>query len=107
MDQKSSCITDGPDGAYAYDSHNDTYWFHPIYPDPQPPVERTGAGDSFSSTFTAAIAAGKSVSEALSWGPVNSMNVVQYIGAQEGLLSREQLEEFLANKPDHYQAQAI
>ena len=104
---KIVCITDGPDGAYAYDSYNDQYWFHPIYPDPKPPVERTGAGDSFSSTFTAAIAEGRPVSEALSWGPVNSMNVVQYIGAQEGLLSREKLEEFLANAPEHYQPKEI
>jgi sugar/nucleoside kinase (ribokinase family) len=99
---KIVCITDGPDGAYAYDSYNDQYWSHPIYPDPQPPVERTGAGDSFSSTFTAAIIAGKSVSEALSWGPINSMNVVQYTGAQEGLLTREQLETYLADAPEHY-----
>lgn len=100
-------ITDGPDGAYAYDSYNDEYWFHPIYPDPQPPVERTGAGDSFSSTFTAALALGKSVVEALSWGPINSMNVVQHIGAQAGLQTREQLEEFLKNAPDHYKPQQI
>lgn len=100
-------ITDGPDGAYAYDSYNDEYWFHPIYPDPKPPVERTGAGDSFSSTFTAAIMLGKSVAEALSWGPINSMNVVQHIGAQEGLQTREKLEEFLANAPEDYKPQKI
>lgn len=100
-------ITDGPDGAYAYDSYNDQYWFHPIYPDPKPPVERTGAGDSFSSTFTVAIALGKSVAEALSWGPINSMNVVQQIGAQAGLQTREQLEGFLAHAPEHYKPQQI
>jgi sugar/nucleoside kinase (ribokinase family) len=104
---KIVCITDGPDGAYAYDSYNNEYWFHPIYPDPKPPVERTGAGDSFSSTFTAAIMLGKTVAEALSWGPINSMNVVQHIGAQEGLQTREKLEEFLANAPDHYKPQKI
>lgn len=99
---KIVCITDGADGAYAYDTYNNEGWFHPIYPDPKPPVERTGAGDAFSSTFTAALGAGKSVTEALSWGPVNSMNVVQHIGAQEGLLSREKLEEYLANAPEDY-----
>ncbi len=104
---KIVCITDGPDGAYAYDSYNDEYWFHPIYPDPQPPVERTGAGDSFSSTFTVALASGKSVAEALSWGPVNSMNVVQHIGAQEGLLTNAELEDLLANKPEHYKPEQI
>ncbi len=100
-------ITDGPAGAYAYDAYNDEYWFHPIYPDPKPPVERTGAGDSFSSTFTVAIAQGKSVAEALSWGPINSMNVVQHIGAQAGLLTKEKLEEYLANAPEHYKPQKI
>ncbi len=100
-------ITDGPDGAYAYDSYNDEYWFHPIYPDPKPPVERTGAGDSFSSTFTVAIILGKSVAEALSWGPINSMNVVQHIGAQEGLQTRKNLEGFLANAPENYKPQKI
>lgn len=104
---KIVCITDGPKGAYAFDSVTGTGWFHPIYPDPKPPVERTGAGDSFSSTFAAAIALGKSVPEALSWGPINSMNVVQYVGAQEGLLSREQLEKHLANRPADYQAKQI
>ena len=104
---KIVCVTDGPDGAYAYDSYHDEYWFHPIYPDPQPPIERTGAGDSFSSTFTVALGLGKSVKEALSWGPINSMNVVQHIGAQEGLLTRDQLEEFLKNAPEDYRPKKI
>jgi len=104
---KIVCITDGPDGAYAYDSYNDEYWFHPIYPDPKPPVERTGAGDSFSSAFTIALGHGKSVQEALSWAPINSMNVVQYIGAQEGLLTTEQLEAFLADAPADYKPEKI
>ena len=104
---KIVCITDGPDGAYVYDSYNNEYWFHPIYPDSKPPVERTGAGDSFSSTFTVALGLGMSVSEALSWGPINSMNVVQYIGAQEGLLSRKEIKVFLENAPEHYKAQKI
>jgi ribokinase len=104
---KIVCITDGHDGAYAYDSYSDEYWFHRIYPDPQPPIERTGAGDSFSSTFTIALGHGKTVAEALSWGPVNSMNVVQYIGAQEGLLTQEQLEAFLADAPADYLPEKI
>jgi len=97
---KISVITDGPRGAFAFDGAD--VWFMPIYPDPAPPLERTGAGDSFSSTFTSALALGKSVDEALMWGPINSMNVVQNIGAQAGLLSREKLEEYLANAPEDY-----
>ena len=79
----------------------------PMYPDPAPPVDRTGAGDSFSSTFTAAIALGKTPAEALSWGPINSMSVVQYIGAQAGLLTMEQLQKYLREAPDFYKPEKI
>lgn len=103
---KTPVITDGPKGAYTLDEQ-DVAWFMPMYPDPKEPVDRTGAGDSFSSTFTSAIALGFTPAEALSWGPINSMSVVQYIGAQEGLLTREKLEEYLANAPADYKAKRI
>jgi len=103
---KLPVITDGPNGAFVVDK-NDIAWHMPMYPDPAPPVDRTGAGDSFSSTFTTAIALGKTPAEALTWGPINSMSVVQYIGAQKGLLKREKLEEFLANAPADYKAKRI
>ncbi len=93
-------ITDGPDGAYTYDG--DKMLFVPMYPDPKPPVERTGAGDSFSSAFTSFIAGGMSVEDALLRAPINSMNVVQHIGAQAGLLTKEEIEGWLAKKPDDY-----
>ena len=102
---KIAVVTDGPNGAYAFDG-KDT-WYMPLYPDPAPPYERTGAGDSFSSTFTSALALGKSVDEALMWGPINSMSVVQKIGAQEGLLTREKLEEYLANRPADYEPKKV
>jgi ribokinase len=94
------CITDGPNGAYA--SSPEGRFFMPIYPDLAPPYERTGAGDAFASTFTAAVMRGKSLQEALMWGPINSMNVVQKAGAQEGLLTEQQLLEFLEKAPDWY-----
>lgn len=103
---KMPVITDGPNGAYVVDE-NDQAWHMPMYPDPAPPVDRTGAGDSFSSTFTCAIALGMTPAEALTWGPVNSMNVVQYIGAQKGLLTREQLLKFLEEAPEEYVAKKI
>ncbi|USN88103.1 MAG: carbohydrate kinase family protein [Candidatus Nomurabacteria bacterium] len=99
-------ITDGPHGAYVVDE-DDQAWHMPMYPDPKPPVDRTGAGDSFASTFTAAIALGKTPAEALTWGPINSMSVVQYIGAQKGLLTRDQLLEYIANKPEDYEAKRV
>jgi ribokinase len=98
-------ITDGPNGAYALEG--DGVWFMPMYPDPAPPKDRTGAGDSFASTFTAARALGLDVQTALSWAPINSMSVVQYIGAQEGLLTREKLEAFLADAPAEFKAKKL
>lgn len=99
-------ITDGPDGAYALD-HEGRAWGTVRYPDPKPPYERTGAGDAFSSTFTVALALGLPVPDALRWAPVNSMSVVQYVGAQEGLLTREKLEEYLKKAPDYYVAKPL
>ena len=78
---KMVVISDGPNGAYLY--VNDELWKMPLYPDIAPPLERTGAGDAFSSTFTAALALGKNPLEAFTWGPINSMSVVQEIGAQK------------------------
>lgn len=98
-------ITDGPNGAYSFDGSE--IWFMPMYPDPKPPVDRTGAGDGFASTFTSALALGLDIPTALSWGPINSMSVVQYIGAQEGLLTRDALEAHLAQAPETYKAQKI
>lgn len=96
-------ITDGINGAYASDST--TCWFMSVYP--HDPYERTGAGDAFASTVSAALLLGKTIPEALAWGPVNSMSVVQYVGAQEGLLTREKLEHYITDAPENYQAKEI
>lgn len=91
-------ITDGPNGAYAYDGENS--WFIPLYPDGLTPKERTGAGDSFASTTTSALLLGKDLPTAMAWGAINSASVVQEIGAQRGLLSRETIEERFNSAPD-------
>ncbi len=98
-------ITDGPDGAYAF--HDGTAVFIPAYPDPKPAYERTGAGDAFSSTFTVAIALGKTIEDAMKWGCINSASVVQFVGAQKGLLTREALEKTLAEAPASWQVKKI
>ncbi len=100
-------ITDGPNGAYVFDSNTQEKWFGPMYPDPAPPVDRTGAGDSFASTFTSALILGKSISEALRWGPINSMSVVQKVGAQAGLLTQSELKEFLDDAPEDYKPKKL
>lgn len=102
---KVTVVTDGPDGAYASDGTKTL--FMPIYPDLKEPYDRTGAGDAFASTITAALAMGESLETALTWAPINSMNVSQYVGAQEGLLTKAKLEEFLQKAPADYKVQAV
>jgi ribokinase len=93
-------ITDGPNGAYASDGSQRLTM--PLYPDPAPPVDRTGAGDSFASTFVAAIIKGNNIEGALQWAPINSMSVVQKVGAQAGLLTEDELEQYLKHSPEWY-----
>lgn len=105
MGPKTVILTDGPRGAYAYDGT--TAYFMPLYPDPKPPYERTGAGDAYASTLTVALAKGKTLEEALMWAPINSASVVQDIGAQRGLLTEKQLLEWLAKAPADYKPRKI
>ncbi|HET6924765.1 MAG TPA: carbohydrate kinase family protein [Candidatus Saccharimonadales bacterium] len=93
-------ITDGPAGAYASDGQN--RWSMPLYPDPAEPIDRTGAGDAFASTFVAALAKGNTIEGALQWAPINSMSVVQKVGAQAGLLSEHELLHWLSQAPEWY-----
>lgn len=102
---KIPVITDGPNGAFALDGND--VWYMPMYPDPAPPVDRTGAGDSFSSTFTSALILGYDIPTALSWGPINSMSVVQYIGAQAGLLTQEKIQDYLRKAPPDYRPRKV
>jgi len=102
---KTVVITDGPKGAYVSDG-TETLKV-PMYPDPKPPIDRTGAGDATTSTIVAALALGKSIREALLWGPINSMSVVQHVGAQKGLLTRDALLKFLADAPAGYRVESV
>lgn len=96
-------VTDGMEGAYASDGKEK--WFMPVFP--HAPFERTGAGDAFASTVAAALLLGHSVPEALTWGPINSMSVVQYVGAQKGLLTQEKIKGHLAEAPVDYQPKPL
>ncbi|HET9174382.1 MAG TPA: carbohydrate kinase family protein [Candidatus Saccharimonadales bacterium] len=93
-------ITDGPNGAYASDGPN--RYSMPLYPDPAPPYDRTGAGDAFASTFVAALIKGNTIEGALQWAPINSMSVVQKVGAQAGLLHEKDIEAYLRKSPEFY-----
>lgn len=76
-------ITDGAKGAYGYDGHH-CYYMKVM---PSKVVQRTGAGDSFSTGVIAALTYEKSLSEALQWGTANAASVIEHIGPQTGLLN--------------------
>ena len=97
---KTVIITDGHTGAYM--KYENTYFNMPIYPDEKPPYDRTGAGDAFFSTLVSYLAKGYDAPYAIRRAPINSMNVVQYVGAQEGLLSEEKIEGYLKKAPENY-----
>lgn len=84
-------ITDGPNGAYAIDRgqcfYCTTYGVEV--------VERTGAGDAFGVGFMGAVMEGKETDEALKWGMVDSASVLTKVGAQAGLLRKEEMERWL------------
>lgn len=95
---KNIVMTDGLRGAYLYDGEN--IWFVPVYDTSS--VESTGAGDAFASAMLGALLLGKNIKEAFTWGPINAMSVVSFVGAQKGLLSKEKIEEYLSNANENY-----
>jgi len=98
-------ITDGFHGAYSYDTRTEKMYFMPVYP--HTPIERTGAGDSYASTIVSALALGEKLDAAMAWAGINSMSVVQQVGAQKGLLSKQQINEYLSKAPENYRVSAI
>jgi len=57
--------------------------------------DKTGAGDSHSAGFLAGIFYGKNMEEALKWGTINSAYCLTEVGAVNGLLSKDEIEDKL------------
>ena len=93
-------MTDGERGSFCFDGTT----FTKLDIVKVPLVEMTGAGDAYATGFTVALTYGNPVSEAMRWGAVNAASVIQYIGAREGLLTKEKIEALLK---EHTQLQAI
>lgn len=98
-------VTDGPNGSNILDETG--AWHIPMYPDPAPPVSRTGAGDATASTTLSYIALGLEPKEALMRGLINAASVVQGVGAQTKLLPKEQIEEWYAKRPADFTPTAL
>lgn len=82
MGAKRVVVTDGRNGSFAFDGQK----FYKLGILPVEAIERTGAGDAFSTGLLSALIKGKEMSEALLWGTLNSTSVIGFIGPQDGLL---------------------
>lgn len=89
---KSVVITDGTNGSCSINERGEVFSYGIIQ---SQAVERTGAGDSYAAGFLSAILAGLDFNTAMIWGARNASSVVTKVGAQTGLLTKEQLEEKL------------
>lgn len=88
---KISVITDGSNGAFAYDGEK----FFKVSVLPVEIHQRTGAGDAFGAGTLSALVKGKTLEEALVWGTVNSASVIGYVGSTKGLLHDSELSMWL------------
>ncbi len=84
-------ITDGVNGSYV--SNGQSFWHCPILQ--RKPIERTGAGDAYSSGFLASLVSGSTIPDAMLSGTVNSASVVGQVGAQKGLLRERERHQWL------------
>lgn len=81
-------VTDGKNGGKVYQDGKELLTYDSIA---IKTVEETGAGDAFCTGFISAQIMHKSVNESVDWGKKNAASVVQFLGAKEGLLTREKI----------------
>lgn len=103
MGAKVVSITDGNNGSYGIDENEQMFSLKTF---PCAMVEKTGAGDAYASGFLSAIMSQQNAAEAMRWGAVNSASVIEHIGAQEGLLTKEKIQKRLESHKA-FQAQII
>ncbi len=61
------------------------------FPNPDPSIDVTGAGDAFAATMVAALISGMPLRLALRWPPANAASVSRQFGTQHGLLRHDDL----------------
>ena len=83
-------LTNGKRGSYALDDKGEFHFHNTL---DGKVVERTGAGDAYTSGFLAASLYGMSLPTAMEWGSQNATSVVGKVGAHPGLLSKHEMEE--------------
>ncbi|MBI1908405.1 hypothetical protein HYS28_03240 [Candidatus Uhrbacteria bacterium] len=90
-------VTDGQNGAYAYDGKAIVH--APMFPGKR--VEATGAGDAFAAGYLGALLHGKKSEDALMWGSVNAASVVGKVGPTAGLLTHAEIMKRLAGRKSY------
>lgn len=83
-------ITDGNKGSYLMNKEGEFFSQGII---PSKFVQKTGVGDAYASGLLAALFKNENMQNVMKWGAMNSASVVEYIGAQTGLLTKSQLLE--------------
>jgi ribokinase len=83
-------ITNGKHGSCGLDEEGNFYT-QDLYPGEA--VERTGAGDAYASGFLGARLYERHFKEAMLWGSINAAGVVGQIGAEAGLVKKEEMEK--------------
>ena len=81
-------VTNGAEGVYACDQQ--TIYFHPSIKIGI--VSSIGAGDAFGSCFIAEMNNNAIIEDALRTGIINSASVIQHLGTQTGLLTRNEID---------------
>lgn len=81
-------VTDGENGSHAINEVGEIFFEEAIK---VKIFSRTGAGDAYSSGLLAGLMSDKSLKEAMLWGTKNAASVIKLIGAQAGLLTREDI----------------
>lgn len=82
-------VTDGVHGSYAGDGQNNLK----LGVIPVEVIEKTGAGDAYTSGLLAALFGGETLAEAMAWGTINASFEIQHVGTQVGLLKLADLQK--------------
>lgn len=93
---KTAVITDGEEGSYATDGKSNLKLG--IFPTQV--VEKTGAGDAYSSGLIAGLHYGLPLSEAMVWGTINASHEIQEVGTQKGIMDRDEIERHRKTVPE-------
>ncbi len=90
-------ITDDKNGSYLYQQGQDFWWHCGIF-EKVPRRETTGAGDSFGSGLVTGLIKGFSLKDCLKLASANASSVVSQVGAKEGILKVEAVENWLGRE---------